>query len=429
MTHAARMLLLTCLVASLPACRSEQKAEYAKPLPPGAYALRKLDPADWPDLSRVAAMDDAFIAALKRSLAWFDKPSSRQFYPSNGITHRQAQATLFALPNLAWQAQDADAFIAKLKQECDLYTSVGWDDRGTVLFTGYFTPILPASRVRTARFQHPLYTRPADLIADSTTGEVKGRRVGNTIEPYPPRRVIEQTNMLAGTELVWLESRLDAYLVEVQGSAKLTMTDGSTMLVGYAGSNGGDYTSLRQLLVDDGKLDKDTANLPAIKAYFRDYPQELDGYIRRNDRFIFFAQYTDASQWPAGSLGVKVEPMRSLATDKSVFPRGCVCLVMTTRGDGPVEDEPRATRGLFSFLRTTRDEPAAPQDGFQQWMLDQDTGGAIRAAGRADMYFGLGPAAEQQAGRQIAEGRLYYLFVKPQRVDYWLQRSKQVASP
>ena len=272
----------------------------------------------------------------------------------------------------------------------------------------------------------PLFGRPADLVADPVTGDVKGRRVGDKFVPYPRRAAIEQSGMLKGSELVWLESRLEAYLVEVQGSAKLTLPDGSSMLVGYSGSNGAEYKSIRNLLIADGKLDKDTANLPAIKEFFRDNPGEVDRYVRQNDRFIFFAEYADETNWPAGSLGFKVQAMRSLATDNTVFPRGCVCIAMTDLGRTQAKEDDDGG-GFFSFLNkknNDKSEKRGKPGSFNQWMLDQDTGGAIRAAGRSDIYFGIGREAEQKAGNQIAEGRLYYLFLKPERVKYWADRMR-----
>ena len=397
-------LILACLCSGA-GCKSKSP-EYAKPLPPGVSALRKLDPKDWPDLSAALPMDDAFTAAAKRSLAWFAKPSSQRFYPFDGITHDQARASVYALPALAFEATSTEAFLTKLREEFDVYTSIGWDGSGTVLFTGYYSPVFPASKVRTPEFRFPLYKRPADLVADSITGEVKGRQVGDTIVPYPTRKDIETKNLLAGSELVWLRSRLDAYIVEVQGSAQLRMTDGSTMLIGFAGSNGQTYTSMGRLLGEEGKLDKHKITLTAIRDHFKANPQELDSYIQRNDRFVFFTTY-DQGDWPAGSLGVKVEPGRSLATDKSIYPRACVTLVTTQTPQGP---------------------NAAPGEtkSFNRLMLDQDTGGAIRAPGRADIYYGIGHEAELIAGKQVAEGRLYYLLLKPERVAVWVERMKGV---
>ncbi len=402
-------LIAAVLIATftLTACKAK-KPEYSRPLPPGASALRKLDPADWPDLRYALPMDDAFVAATRRSLAWFAKPSSKLFYPFDGFSHDQARASVYALPNIAWESAAAggnEAFITRMHQEFDIYTSVGWDGSGTVLFTGYYSPIFQASKTRTGEYQYPLFKRPPDLVADPITGQVKGRRQGgpgSPIVPYPTRNEIESSNMLAGSELVFLKSRLDAYIVEVQGSAKLTMTDGSTMLIGFAGTNGLTYTSMGRMLAEENKIDKDKVSLPLIREYFQRNPAELDGYIRRNDRFVFFTTY-DATDWPAGSLGVKVEPNRSIATDKAIYPRGVTTLAVTQTPQSP-------------FSGPGQLKP------FHQLMLDQDTGGAIRAPGRADLYFGIGPDAEGIAGSQVAEGRLYYFFLKPERVGFWVGR-------
>jgi membrane-bound lytic murein transglycosylase A len=179
------------------------------------------------------------------------------------------------------------------------------------------------------------------------------------------------------------------------------MTDGTQMLIGYAGNNGHEYTSIGKLLVADGKLSRNTLSLPAIRRYFQGHPEELDIYTRRNERFVFFKQYAE-NTWPAGSLGVEVTALRSLATDKSVFPRGLPTLVVTRI--------PTGTSGSQSF---------------DQFMADQDTGGAIRAPGRADIYMGAGPEAEHIAGQQLYEGRLYYLILKPQYVSRWLPTPPQ----
>lgn len=407
-------ILLLAFVAGSVGCKSKQKPEYARPLPPGAPALRKVSIDQWPDLRYALPMNDGFMASVRRSLRWFDYPSTKAFFPMEGITHDQAHASVFAMPTMASQSKAVPDFIDWMKREFDVYESVGWNGEGVVLFTGYYTPIYSASDVRTPEYRFPLYKRPADLVTDDKTGEVKGRRVVDgpagrdgldetpeRLVPYPPRREIEGTNMLAGSELVWLQSRLDAYIIEVQGSAKLNMTDGSSMLIGYAGTNGHDYTSLRHMLVEDEKVDKNIANLPIIRRYFDEHPEDLDHYIKRNDRFIFFKTY-DSTDWPAGSLGFKVEPEVSLATDKRIFPRGGITMIDTRKGTK---------------------KAGAPR--WQKLTLDQDTGGAIRAPGRADIYYGIGPGAEMLAGQQIAEGKLYYFFLKPDRVQEWAQLMQQ----
>jgi len=401
------MMLAGCTAPSAPG------PSYAQPLPPGQWGLRKItDPARLPDLQRVAIQfyDPGFQDALGHSINWFAIPSTTHHYPSGPITHEQAWASVVALRELAEGGRPHDQLVATLRQKFDIYESVGWDGSGQVLFTGYYAPQFQASYTRGGLFQHPIYARPDDLITDPLTGEVVGRRIGNRVVPYPTRAQIEQHNVLAGKELVYLPSRLDAYTIEVNGSAKLRMTDGSTLYVGYAGTNGHDYVSIGKRLIADGKIDEDKLSMPAIRRYFAQHPDELGHYIRQNPRMAFFKEY-DGENWPTGSLGVPVTTMRSLATDKSIFPRGSAVLVETTM--------PQAGPG----------EVRRP---FHQLMLDQDTGGAIRAAGRADIFCGIGAPAEQTAGSLIATGRMYYLLLKPQHIaDYRdrLQPRPALASP
>lgn len=370
-----------------------------RPMAPGAPALERVSPAEWPDLAGALSADrDGLIEALDRSLEWFGTPASHEYFPMGGITHARARASVYAFRELMMRVNDRRELAQALQEEFELYSSPGADGRGTVLYTGYYAPVFAASRTRTEEFRYPLYRLPDDLAADPVTGEGIGRRVGDRIVPYPTRAEIESSGMLSGNELVWLRDQFDAYLIHVQGSAALTLRDGSTMRVGYAGNNGHEYVSVGRLLEADGKLREDQLSLQQMRAYFKAHPDDLDRYLWRNDRFVFFSEEDDAD-WPAGSLGFKITPMRTLATDKSLFPAGGVVLVVTEAPDG---------RG--------------GSRRFVQFMLDQDTGGAIRSPGRADIYFGIGPEAEVLAGGQYAEGRLYYLLLKPERVGGWRGR-------
>ncbi|MEX0774400.1 MAG: MltA domain-containing protein [Phycisphaeraceae bacterium] len=370
-----------------------EKPDYSRPLPPGGKALRKItNPAELPDLKRAFTRRDmGLIQAIDRSLAWFAIPSTRQFYPLQDFTHEQARQSLLAFKE-ALQSSTAPAdFEQRILRDFDVWTSVGWDGSGTVLYTGYYTPIFTASRVRTEEYRFPLYGKPPDLVVDPASGDVRGRMVNGQLKPYPTRAQIEyypDRLGLTGREVAWMNSKLDVFIVQVQGSAKLQMLGGGDLYIGYAASNGGQYTSIGRALVEDGKIDPNRAGLPAIRAHFQAHPKDLDVYLNRNERYIFFKEYSPQN-WPAGSLGFKVEPLRSLATDKAIYPRGCVTLVTTQMPAGD---------GTFA--------------GFEQYMMDQDTGGAIRAPGRGDIYVGIGDAAEQIAGRQAQEGRLYYFFLK-----------------
>ncbi len=388
------LVTLSLLLPTLAGCQRAkvEPPDYSRPLPPGASALRLVtDPARMPSLEPAARQmtDPGFRTALARSIEWYDIPSTQNLFPVAGISHVHAQTSAYAMQAIGEQGNPMQ-ISAELQREFDVYESVGWDGSGTVFYTGYYSPVFKASRTRAPGYEYPLYRKPSSLVADPLTGEVR------TL--FAERAQIESTGMLAGTELVYLPSRLDAYIVQVNGSAKLEMTDGSVMYVGYAGNNGHEYTSIGRELVKDGKISADRLSLPTLRNYFAQNPQELDSYISRNKRFVFFREYS-GDTWPAGSLGFKVTPRRSLATDKAIFPRGCVVLVTTDKGPS----------GGWAL-------PAS------QLMLDQDTGGAIRAPGRGDIYFGIGPSAEASAGRQAAEGRMYYLLLKRDRVQAWYDR-------
>ena len=159
---------------------------------------------------------------------------------------------------------------------------------------------------------------------------------------------------------------------------------------GYQANNGKNYTSVGLALVDAGLLPKEQLTLSNLIQFFRQNPERMDEFLPRNERYVFF-QKTDTA--PTGSLGVPVTERCTIATDKSVFPRGCLAFVDT--------QVPVATEAA-----------EAAKARWQHFALDQDSGGAIRAAGRADIYVGIGDQAGRIAGWMLDEGRLYYLFLK-----------------
>ncbi len=366
--------------------------DYDRPLPPGELALRKItDPNQIPDFSGAMGDVEALKEAIRRSLAYMAKPSSKTFYPYGEISHAHAVASLQAfLAMLESGITSGEPLNQRIREEFDVWISVGCDDKGTVLFTGYYCPIFEASKTRTEKYRYPLYKRPADLMSDPKTGEIHGRKMpdGST-QPYPTRREIEESGMLRGQELVWLGDRFEAYVVTVQGSGKLRMQDGTLFEIGYAGSNGRDYVSVGQSLLADKKINREDLSLRGLIEYFKANPEQMDYYLWQNPRYVFFTPRTGG---PYGSINVAVTPWRTIATDKAVFPRANVAFVAAERFPLPAGGSKLGSYRAFA--------------------CDQDTGGAIRAAGRCDVYIGVGDAAGELAGRVYAEGKLYYLFTK-----------------
>ncbi|MEM7229000.1 MAG: MltA domain-containing protein [Planctomycetota bacterium] len=341
MRHTCHVLLVVATACLFIGCQkqtattepmtSENRPDYSRELPPGQSALRLItDPRRYPDLGEAFRNRDVFVLdAIDRSLGWFEKPSSKSFYPFEQFTHDQAYASLLAMQELLASSPDEHTFIGEFMQRFNVYESVGWDGSGTVLFTGYYAPIFEASPFQTAEFDAPIYRRPEDLATDPRTGEPLGRRLpGGGTAPYFTRREIEKTAMFAGSELFWLKDPLSAYIVHVNGSAKLRMPDGTSTYIGYAGKTDRPYTGLGQLMMDTGRMTKDDLSLQGIQKEYRRNPGPIEDLILKNDNYVFFTEY-EGSSWPAGSLGVKVTQETSLATDKKVYPRGGLVLVDT----------------------------------------------------------------------------------------------------
>jgi len=394
----SRYFWLACIgLAGLVGCRGKEAidtSKYDRQLPPGQLALRKLtNPSDIPDFSLAGENLDHLRIAIANSLNYFSKPSSQAFYPYGEIRHEQAVASLRAFTELLDSGLRGEELNNAIREKFDVYISVGCDDHGTVLFTGYYTPVFNGSEQPGGQFRYPLYQQPDDLVKGEN-GEIKGRKLPDgSIVQYPSRAEIEQTKMLAGKELVWLSNPFEAYVAHVQGSAKIRLPDGKIITIGYAANNGHEYKSIRQELIDDKKIPAEKMSLEAMIDYFKKHPEDAETYIQRNPRYVFFR--LEQGQ-PRGSLNEPVIAYRSIATDKSIYPRGCLAFLTTKL------PQVKGTRIQVSQF-----------DGF---VLDQDTGGAIRAPGRCDVYMGQGKLAGRLAGQTTQEGQLYYLFLKPSLV-------------
>lgn len=397
-------LILAGAFAGLSGCESPKpvvaaEPNYAAPLAPGEHALRKLGPDEpWPEIAAAWRVRDPMLRkAVDQSIAWYQKPGSKARFPFfDCVTHEQAAASVVAFRDLLKEHTDEAAFVGAVKQMFEVWQTKGYDRKGTVLFTGYYSPIFKASLTPDATYKYPLYKRPVDLVTDPLTGEPKGRRlVSGEVAPWPSRSEILSSGTLKGTELVYLTSDLDTYIIQVNGSAKLELTDGTTMYVGYAGKTDGQYVGLGQSMMDAGIFTEKDCTLQNIEAYYEKNPQQVNDFIDRNNCFVFFTTY-NGGNWPAGSLGFQVTEKETLATDKKIYPPGGLVFVDTK---------------AINFANT--------KESFRRFMLDQDTGGAIVAPGRADIFMGIGPGAEILAGAQYAEGTMYYLLLKPEYVSQY----------
>jgi membrane-bound lytic murein transglycosylase A len=332
----------------------------------------------------------ALLKAINNSLRYLKTSSAAkayQNYPIKEITLSRVRRSLIRFRQLVVKSKSPAQLQAAVRREFVFYKSIGNDGKGSVKFTGYYEPIYTASRIRTSAYTYPIYRRPANF--------------DQWAKPHPKRIDLEgkdgllgDQSLLRGLELFWFRDRLDAYMIHIQGSAKLKLTNGKTTSVGFAGGTDYPWTSIGRALIKDGKLSPEQATIPDLIRHFRQNPQDLSEYLPRWERFIFFKETNGA---PAtGSIGVPVTAERSIATDKSLMPPGALALIYSSF------PYPKASSGL-EFRQVSR------------FVLDQDTGSAIKSPGRVDYFMGTGSLAGDRAGITNSNGNLYYLLLKKEK--------------
>ena len=263
------------------------------------------------------------------------------------------------------------------------------------LFTGYYEPKLYGSRVKTSRFRYPLYGVPDDLLTIDLGDaypqlkdlRLRGRLQGNRVVPYYNRSEIDSGEApLHGHELFWVDNAVDLFFLQIQGSGRIELPDGSIVKVGYADQNGYPYTSIGKKLVEMGGIKLEDASMQGIKDWAAQHPDQMDSLLEQNSSYVFFRVLPDSLPAPLGALGVPLTDQYSLAVDARTIPLGAPVFISTTY--------PNSTQPL------------------NRLMLAQDTGGAIKGAVRGDFFWGFGAQAGAQAGSMKQTGQMWVLFPK-----------------
>jgi len=263
-----------------------------------------------------------------------------------------------------------------------------------MLITGYYQPVFKASLKRQAPYLHPLHGLPRELVVrkDLTKEKKIGRLEAGRLVPFWTRREISTGNLLRGQELVWLRDPFDAFVLHVQGSGILELTDGTVRGVHYAQSNGRPYRSIGKYLVDSGRMKLAEVNMDSLRSYLDQHPGEREAILLHNESYIFF-------QWrppgPAiGNLGLPLTAGRSLAADQQWYPPGALVFIDSRR--------PVVTEG--SGVQWQR---------MRRFVSIQDTGAALQGPGRVDLFWGSGELAGSEAGRMKEDGQVYLLVLNP----------------
>jgi len=264
-----------------------------------------------------------------------------------------------------------------------------------MLVTGYYEPLFPGSLTRQPPYLYPLHRLPGSLVQlPAEDGKTRVGRYDKQGKPAPfwSRAEIEEQGLLEGEELVYLRDPFDAFLLHVQGSGRIRLPDGEVRAVHYAGSNGLTYNSIGKLFVDEGILPLEQVNIPAMRGYFAAHPEEMTRILRHNPRYIFFAWGDE--QGSRGSSGEVLTPGRSVAIDQEVLPAGGIAFLASRRP-------------LFA-----EDGRVTGWTGLRRLVFPQDSGSAIKGAGRVDLFWGSGDYAERAAGQMKEAGQLFFLVKK-----------------
>jgi membrane-bound lytic murein transglycosylase A len=373
--------------------------------PPVTKPEDALAPVSW---GNAATLNDdlAFkdiAAAARQSLEYYKKipPETTFFF---GPDKASALDMIVTLQNfLLIVENDTLTFAQKLDQVKNnfvLYRSVGSNGEGRVLFTGYYEPMLSCRPRADDAFRYPLYRRPDDLVEvdlalfgdNFPKNKLIGRLDDKKVIPYFTREEIDQQHALAGDnlEILWCSDLIDIYVLQVQGSGKADLGDGKVVSVLYDGQNGRQYKSIGKYLIDTGAMTKENMSMQAIREYLRQHPDKLADVLDQNPSYVFFRLDSGAS---LGNIGVALTPGRSIATDSKLMPKGALGFI--------VSQKPVIENGAIKAWTP-----------FTRFVVNQDTGGAIKGPGRVDLFWGPGQEAELGAGNMQHEGELYFLLRK-----------------
>jgi len=384
-----RRLFFFILILLFPGLNTCSIQEFYLPLPENHYPLF-IDNSD----------KDALVTALNRHLEHLSNypPDKVIRINQQSFTYSHLLGSLKSFVEIIESNPSPFQLDEIIRENFAVYQAQG-KYRGlqkTVLLTGYYEPLFEGSLEKRGKFSHPLYLVPDSLVSrkDNKTGVKKQGMIDpdGSFQPYWSREEIETNNRLAGYELVWLRDPFEVYLLHVQGSGRIRFGDGTVRAVHYGGSNGRAYKSLGQLFVQEKIMQVSEVSVPSMRRYFDQHPEQMTRMLHNNPRYIFFKW--GGNSGPKGSLGQPLTPGRSVAVDHSIFPTG-----------------------VFGYLISRR--PILKDDGtidhwqeFSRFVLPQDSGSAIKGAGRVDLFWGAGTYAQTAASHMKEKGQFYFLIKK-----------------
>lgn len=313
--------------------------------------------SDWNKASLVAGAN-AFVT------------SCQKFKDSSDSIHKDSRFGTFVewkqiCNKLPTQSEMLPHFFA---QNFSLYEVT--DTSAKPLFTGYYAPQLEGSLRRYGAYQTPVYAPPPSGIK------------------MPDRKTIDINPPSSLKPIAWVRDPIELFFLQIQGSGQLRLDTGETIRLAYAGQNGHSYVPIGKILIDRGQVAREKMSMQAIKDWLRTHPQEANALMWENPSYVFFktSPITAGNEGVKGAANVPLTPVGSIAIDRSIYPFG-----------------------LPVWIETTLPQPDGSQIPFSGLFITQDTGGAIKGATRADLFWGTGAFAEFYSGHMKQTGKFYIL--------------------
>ena len=338
------------------------------------------------------------VQAIERSLAYLHtRPADKTVSIANQeIPVSRLTASLTFFQQLLKGNPSSQELQQQIHLNFDIFQAAGtsgFNPGRDMLVTGYFQPLFEGNLTMEAPYLYPLYSIPPDLVVKTAANSGKkqiGRFDNGQFRSYWSREEIDSQSKAAGNELVWLKSPIDVFFLQIQGSGHIRLPDGAVKAIQYASNNGHPYRSIGKFMVQTGRMKLENASMQTIRAYLIANPQELDEILFTNPSYIFF-NWTD-THGAIGNLNQELTPGRSIAADQQCFPAGGLGFLKTR--------QPVVQSGKITGWKPVN-----------RFVLVQDTGSAIRGAGRVDLFWGAGDDAGQAAGMMKENGALFFLLL------------------
>ena len=391
------VMIITILLIG---CTKITTTENPRPISIAEINALKLESSpDLEDLRRALGYSIEYYERLPADQRF--RYGSVEYSPEEMIASHQHFLRIFDLPEVER--------LEKLQQDFLWFESL--NKKNQAFFTGYYEPLLKGSLNESEKFPVPLYTVPGDLVTVNLSnfdekygnGILRGKIVDQKFVKYDDRNEISYQNSLEGRAipLAWVNNDIELFFLQIQGSGVIELPNRDLYRVNYADQNGHPYRAIGKILL--GEIPREKMSLKSLKEYLYDHPERVQEILNYNPSYTFFRQIP--GDGPLGNIEVPLTPERSIAMDHRLVPKG----------------------GLVFYETNLPSEFSPSEKILRRFAVVQDTGGAIRGHGRADIFWGRGTPAEKIAGPMKENGKIFLLVARKEVLNAESKISNKVA--